>query len=123
MEETEVGPSSSKKTVMEEDRRWGELMEVIRVGFTSIKGAMEYQGQQLLHQNELLLKLMLDIVEDRDEEEVREELLELAVEIKMTPPLRPVEVLEELEQGEEQEEEQELPELAKEREKHGDGVE
>ena len=66
---------------------------------------------------------MSDIAEDGDEEEVREELLELAAEIKMTPPLRPVEVLEELEEGEEQKEEQELPELAKEREEHRDGVE
>ena len=45
MEETEAGPSSSKKTVTKEDRRLGELMEVIRVGLASIKGAMEYQGQ------------------------------------------------------------------------------
>ena len=119
----EAGPSGSKKTAMEEDRGWGELMEVIRVGLTSIKGAMEHQERQLLHQNELLLELMSDIVEDGDEEEAREELLRLAVEIKTTPPLRPVEVLEELEEGEKQEEEQELPELAKEREEHRDGVE
>ena len=123
MEEVEAGPSGSKMTVTEEDRRWGELMEVIRVELASIKGAMEYQGQQLLRQNKLLLELMSDIVEDGYEEEAREELLELAVEIKTTPPLRLAEVLEELEEGEEQEEEQELSELAKEREEHGDGVE
>ena len=90
-----------------------ELMEVIRVELASIKGAMEYQGRQLLRQNKLLLELMSDIVEDGDEEEAREELLELAAEIKMTLLLRPAEVLEELEEGEEQEEEQELPELTK----------
>ena len=118
-----MGPSSSKKTAMEEDRRWRELMEVIRVGLASIKGAMEYQGRQLLRQNKLLLELMSDIVEDGDEEEAREELLELAAEIKTMPPLRPAEVLKELEEGEEQEEEQELPELAKEREEHRDGAE
>ena len=97
----EAGPSGSKKTVTEEDRRWGELMEVIRVGLAGIKGVMEYQGRQLLHQNELLLELISDIVEDGDEEEAREELLELAVEIKTTLPLRLVEVSEESGEGEE----------------------
>ena len=108
-EESEAGPSGSKrlkKTSEERSDGFAELAEVLGVGLKAISDALSKQGRLLQELVELeaekveLMQLDRWVLEDEEDEEE-----------------------EETEEGEEVEVEKELLELAKEREENGDGLE
>ena len=108
-EEPEAGPSSSKrpkKTSEERSDGFAELVEVLGAGLKAITEALSKQGRLLQELVELeadkVEVMQLDWWLSEDEEDEEDD---------------------ETEEGEEVEVEEELPELAKEREEHGDGAE
>ena len=108
-EESEAGPSGSKrpkKTSVERSDGMTELVEVLGAGLKAITDALSKQGRLLQELVELeadkveLMQLDRWVSEDEEDEEE-----------------------DEAEEGEEVEVEQELPELAKEKEENGEGSE